>query len=310
MSTALILDKETNFVLLSKYITSYKVWSQLSDELERHNVFYGFLSNTKDIWVRDFMPLQTYNGYCSYVYGPDYLMKDPELRTFISRVRDCMPSFLTCDFVPFPPILQNLCLVLDGGNLIKTDKHLIMTDKVFEENKKSSREMITELLKQTLGVTPVYIPWDKSEPYGHADGMVRYVGDDTVLITNYCDFDPSFRTKLIKSLSPFFDIKELHYEVDKSNKNNWAYINFLQVDNCIFMPAMGIPEDEQAQRQLSDIYKCEVVPIRCEQLIRRGGALNCISWNIKYDKGFHYCANDFGAKDALQLPASSDLLSI
>ena len=49
MSTALILDKETNFVLLSKYITSYKVWSQLSDELERHNVFYGFLSNTKDI---------------------------------------------------------------------------------------------------------------------------------------------------------------------------------------------------------------------------------------------------------------------
>ena len=82
------------------------------------------------------------------------------------------------------------------------------------------------------------------------------------------------------------------------------------MDNCIFMPAMGIPEDEQAQRQLSDIYKCEVVPISCEQLIRRGGALNCISWYIKYDKGFHYCANDFGAKDALQLPASSDLLSI
>lgn len=179
MSSALILDKETNFVLFSKYITSYKVWNQLSDELEKHNVFYGFLPNTKDIWVRDFMPLQTYNGYCSYVYGPDYLMKDPELSVFISRVRDCMPSFLTCDFVPFPPILQKLCLVLDGGNLIKTDKHLIMTDKVFLENKRFGKEMITELLKQTLGITPVYIPWDESEPYGHADGMVRYVGDDT-----------------------------------------------------------------------------------------------------------------------------------
>lgn len=306
MISALILDKETNFVMFSKYITSYKVWKQMYDELERHNVLYGFLSNTKDIWVRDFMPLQTYNGYCRYIYKPDYLMKDPELRVFISRVRDCIPSFLTSDFNSFPPIFQDLCLVLDGGNLIKTDKHLIMTDKVFVENKRFSKEMITELLKQTLGITPVYIPWDHAEPYGHADGMVRYVGDDTVLITNYCDFDPSFRTKLFKALSPFFDIKELHYDVDKPNKNNWAYINFLHVDKYIFMPAMGIPEDEQAQRQLSDIYKCEVVPIRCEQLIRRGGALNCISWNIKYDNGIIHCANDFGAKNALQIPSSCD----
>lgn len=305
MSSALILDKETNFVMFSKYIASYKVWDQLYEELEKRNVLYGFLSNTKDIWVRDFMPLQTYNGYCSYIYEPDYLMKDPELRGFTSRARDCMPSFLTNDIVPFPPIFQDVCLVLDGGNLIKTDKHLIMTDKVFVENKKFSREMITELLRQTLGITPVYIPWDECEPYGHADGMVRYVGNDTVLITNYCDFDPSFRDKLIKSLSPFFDIKELHYEVDKPNKNNWAYINFLQVDKYIFMPALGVLEDEQAQRQLSDIYKCEIIPIRCEQLIKRGGALNCISWNIQYDKAFFHCDNDFGAKNAVQIPASS-----
>ncbi len=37
----------------------------------------------------------------------------------------------------------------------------------------------------------VIIPWDRYEMYGHADGMVRWIDGDRVLINNYGYFDPS-----------------------------------------------------------------------------------------------------------------------
>lgn len=270
----LILDKETDFVWFSPYIRSYKFWAQMEKELTGHNIGFSYIPNTTDIWARDYMPVQTTDGFVQYLYWPDYLTKRVSDRQYITN---SIASFFS--MTGRLPI--GMPLILDGGNIIKTPDHVILTDKIFKENDKD-RDEIIGILKELFGVEPVIIPWDKAEKYGHADGMVRYVDGNTVLITNYGDFDTGFRDKLVDSLSPHFDIKELHYDVDKPNKNNWAYINFLQVGSTIFMPALGAEEDDQAQQQLSDIYHCTVRPVLCESLIKQGGALNCISWNVKY----------------------------
>jgi agmatine/peptidylarginine deiminase len=48
------------------------------------------------------------------------------------------------------------------------------------------------------------------------------------------------------------------------------------------VPQLGLEEDEQALEQISNALPgCEVVGIPSLEAVRRGGALNCISWNIK-----------------------------
>jgi agmatine/peptidylarginine deiminase len=55
----------------------------------------------------------------------------------------------------------------------------------------------------------------------------------------------------------------------------------LKVENLVLVPQLGIPEDEQALQQISaTLPECKVVGIPSLEAVRKGGALNCISWDI------------------------------
>jgi hypothetical protein len=67
------------------YISSLKEASVLRDNLSEVSVTYEILRNTKDIWVRDFMPIplhrKAFDGrplYAIYRYWPNYLDDEPE----------------------------------------------------------------------------------------------------------------------------------------------------------------------------------------------------------------------------------------
>ena len=129
----------------------------------------------------------------------------------------------------------------------------------------------------------VFIPWDRYEMFGHADGMVRFIDRRTVLLNNYVDFDPDLRKRLQEALKWHgFSVEELHYDKPRCSRYSWAYLNFLQVAGRIFVPGLGIEEDGMALEQIQALYpdhKVILVP-ECLELVRDGGALNCVSWNI------------------------------
>lgn len=158
-----------------------------------------------------------------------------------------------------------------------------MTDKILRENPHYERNVLIDTLSHLLEAEIVLIPEDYYDEYGHADGMVRYIGKGRVLINNYCDFDKTLRKKLLASLSPHLDIIELHYGAytDKS----WAYINFLHVGQHILIPMMDDKLGEMAFRQIADAFpQCKCHPVyHCESIVREGGALNCSTWNILVD---------------------------
>ena len=110
--------------------------------------------------------------------------------------------------------------------------------------------------------------------------MVRFVSDNHVLINQYKDIDPDFRQKLIDALSPYFSkISELEYG-KASSQNSWAHINYLQVDNFIFVPQLGIMTDKLAREQISKVFPTsKIVPVEVKGIVKNGGALNCVSWN-------------------------------
>lgn len=131
----------------------------------------------------------------------------------------------------------------------------------------------------------VLLPWDESEFYGHADGLVRYIGNDRVLITNYDRFDKSFTCNVTEILQQHFhEVVKLKYNVQRQHKHNWAYINWLQTDKILLIPSFGYPEDEQAFEQITSLmpmYKGHAEMIDARDLIRHEGCLNCASWTIR-----------------------------
>ena len=191
-------------VYFSQHLTSYSCWANIKQALEENGIAYGLLPNTKDIWARDYMPAYSNGHYVSYVYNPDYLQNEKDKKYItdnIAEVFDLSNEDVT-----------STKLVIDGGNVIMCGDKVIMTDKIFDENSSLSKEEVIVEIERAFSAKLVVIPWDKEEEFGHADGMVRYVSDNHVLINQYKDLDPEFRQKLIDALSPYFsEISELEY---------------------------------------------------------------------------------------------------
>ena len=270
---------ETNKVFFAKGLSSASYCpaaKSLISALDNHHVEWEQLPLTDSplhIWARDYMPVQvSEKKFVRFDYSPDYLRDYPEYKPDTSAILSALGlTVIDTD------------LVVDGGNVVSCGDKVIKTDKIFRENLHVTRANLVDSLVRLLDAEIVLIPEDVYEEYGHADGMVRYMGDGNVLLNNYCDFDKALRRKLLSALSPHFNITELHY--GSFTDRSWAYLNFLHVGQHIFAPMTGDKLDETAFQQIADAYpNCHCHPIpHCKSIVNDGGALNCTTWNITTD---------------------------
>ena len=272
-------DSLTNTVFLSEWLPEVCpiLYQNLTKVLKDNTVRYRILGNTNDIWCRDFMPIQTdEKRFVFYQYNPDYL-QDKHKRRYITNVNRVQ----NINFLRQAETV-NLDLVLDGGNVVKCGNKVVMTEKVFVENKDRSRNEVQRLLEEAFRCEIIFLPWDENEKCGHSDGIIHYVGGNRVLLTNYDDLDKTFAQAFLRILEKYFEVIPLKYNAKRQHARSWAYINYLQVDNLVLVPQLGIPEDGQALQQIAEaLPACKVVGVPALEAVRKGGALNCISWNIK-----------------------------
>ena len=278
----MITDNLTNVVFFSDLLPKRcpRLYESLHKILLDYGIDHRLLSNTKDIWCRDYMPIQAEGKhFVFYKYNPDYLQKPYYKRTItdvnlIENIDSLRQEKRT-----------DLDLVIDGGNVVKCGDKIIMTEKVFAENKDKIRNDVIRLLEDTFQCDFVFLPWDREEIFGHSDGIVHYIGDNRVLMTNYADFDPSMARRFTNILKKHVEVIPMTYNVKRKHQRSWAYINYLQIGKLVIVPQLGIPEDEQAIRQIKEVLpQCEAVGVPALEAVRKGGALNCISWNVKCNK--------------------------
>lgn len=279
----MITDIQTNKVYFSSLLpTQCPILNKsITETLRSHGVSFDYLSGTKDVWCRDFMPIQIGTDHIlSYQYTPDYLQDKTGLRLQTNIEDVFLANSNHLEHLQERTVAINL--VIDGGNIVKCGDIVVMTEKVFVENKDKSPAEVEGLLKEAFQCEFVFLPWDLSEKYGHSDGIVHYAGGRKIIMTNYEDFSPYYANRYKKILGSHFEIIPLNYSTKRKHARSWAYINFLQVGKLILIPQLGLEEDEQALEQISKVLpNCEVVGIPSLEPVRRGGALNCISWNIK-----------------------------
>lgn len=274
----MVTDRLTDTVYFSEWaLKDFPVpINNICKLLDKHGIKYGFLRHTKDYWCRDYMPIQVNETkFVQYAYAPDYLQNEKD-RRYITDPTATLHDLNT------PTVKTNL--IIDGGNVIKCPDKVIMTEKVFCENKNIPSNKVIAMLEQLFECSVVFLPWDKSETYGHADGIVRWVYGNTVLLTAY-EMSRYFANKFLEELERNFDVIVMKYTTRPRNReHSWAYINFLQTKNVIIVPVFNIKEDEQALQQIEAAfpdYHGRIEPVDISNIISHGGGLNCISWNIK-----------------------------
>ena len=285
----MISDNRTNTIYFSDLLRTDERYSETFNDLKRvldaSGMQYDFLNKTKDIWARDYMPLQvSKDKFIEFRYDPDYLQGLGKERRAIKTYPD-----IVCDNLGIKTVKSDI--ILDGGNVVKSDNAVILTEKFITENWRTYKE--TELIQQLeiLFETDkiIIIPKDPGDIIGHSDGMVRFTDNDTVLVNwYYRTEDEDFRDELLQPITEKglkYEWLDIGLDIENADDYNWAYINFLQTEDLILVPKLGMKEDDIAFSQICKFYKSyadrgRVFQVDSRQVVEKEGALNCISWTI------------------------------
>jgi agmatine deiminase len=277
----MITDSQTNKLFLAECLPDKqpKFFQRFEKVLNACGIPYSFLPNTKDIWAVDFMPIQiSKDKFVQFTYNPDYLKPKKYHKTISDVDSICKAIKLTT---------QKSKLIVDGGNVSRTADKVIMCDKVFHENKTLSEKEVIKQLRQLFQVDKLYfVPWDINDFTGHADGMVRFIDNDTVLINDYSKENAEFQRCFRMSLhNAGLDWIELPYNPPNDPTLTSArglYLNYLQMKQAIIVPTFKTKHDEQALKVLEQVFKGQTIAtVESNDLADEGGILNCITWNIQ-----------------------------
>ena len=290
----IITENEKSKVILSSLLERHypQLKLELWDIIGSYHKGMGVVCHTKDFWARDYMPIQVdENVFIKFVYNPDYLQNQKKYITDVDKVIENCPFAQEYEIVNIP-------LVVDGGNMVfckgekkGTETHyVVMTEKVFSENSKLSKEQIEWILKcafQDPNLTIVWLPWDKEDIFGHTDGIVRYIGINKSgkpkVLVNLELYDDDIASKMYTDLTKHFEVVEL--KLSKYDELSWAYINSLQTCDFIIVPGLGDDvTDAEALAQYKLLYPQygeNIYQVQMREFIAdNGGALNCLTWTI------------------------------
>lgn len=256
-----------------KAISKYKFAAErLFTALAANGVQYKLLDGTRDIWLRDFMPVKTRSGkYISFRYEPGYLKDSPELRTDFKKD---IASRLSIKNLVYSSIN------LDGGNIVFSPARetAVISDRIFMENwDHSSAELVREL-EQLLEARVIIIPSLRSDMTGHADGMVRFIDENTAVgnaSKSLFGLEAHIKTVL---RNHGIEVCDFPYFDSKGGSAIGCYLNFLETENAIFLPVFGIDMDKKAVDTANHIFNKTIVPVNINEIAEDGGVLNCISW--------------------------------
>ncbi|MBL7812703.1 MAG: agmatine deiminase family protein [Bacteroidetes bacterium] len=276
---------ETETILWLPDSLQQKKWQDfthsLLDVLDPVGIPYGWIKGTQSIWARDYMPVEVREGvYVQFRYDPSYLNKYPQ---------DRLDAIAGVDYLQaLDPEAQIwvVPLKLDGGNVVMNQNLAIVSERVFTENAHVPGTRVAKILMEYLDREVVFIPVQSRDEIGHADGLVRFMDESKVLISDYNTADHSYREKLKSKLNRYgLKVHTLPY--NPYDNHTWldasgTYLNYLELPDAILFPEFGghlSVCDAAARRELEDHFPHKrILAVPCTPLAKEGGILNCISW--------------------------------
>jgi len=292
---------------LKLILKNKEIGKNIPTELQKINpdisIKYHVISFIEDIWIRDWAPFLCADELDNTVaakmlYNPSYYKKYEKIfAEHDNQAGYDIANYLGYELIDFPAIW-------DGGNLTHNGKGAaIFTSKLLSDNGHISTGINIFKIFSKIGINKFYTTdIEPGDVTGHIDGMVRFVREDTLVIgaypeKYYCgnneisekDFKKSrkFMNKVAEQFEGIFKIERITNSIPKNEEKEGIpsafgnYINFLRLDEKVFLPQFGGREDEAAYNTFVDIFGSEnVIKVNSciKDLASFGGVLNCFSW--------------------------------
>jgi agmatine deiminase len=258
-------------------------FNQISEALSPFGyINVKLLEGTKDEWARDYMPIQTAEKrLVKFRYQPSY-----EVRAkWTEPSKVLKANKLRADF-------SKHNINLDGGNVVKWKDKVIITDRVVQENHiyANDHDLLFDRIAEDLQAKLIVIKAhsQRDDMTGHADGMLRFVNENTLIGNRLREEYKPIRESIEKMLKKYqFNYIDMPFFVDDSENHYSAigsYVNFLEIADVILFPVFSHPKqnnDEALKIMKNSFLDRNIIPINIDAIGKHGGLLNCISWCVK-----------------------------
>jgi agmatine/peptidylarginine deiminase len=267
-------------LLMSQYPETCK---RLIAILEKHHVNYSWIKGTKDIWCRDYMPVQTESGkFIQFTYDPSYLKGKKEWEESRSDVKEvCKLNGIDATYSD---------INLDGGNVLICSKRAIISDRVYSENPNYPKDELEQKLSELLDCEIIIIPALKSQDEdltGHADGMVRFVDRNTIIGNERLPNEYKYMKEGLQKAIDTYNLTyiDIPFFVDKDpihpSSAVGIYVNYLEVNDLIVVPIFKHEKDKKAVDIIQKAFPNKIIEtINYDDVAKEGGLLNCTTWVV------------------------------
>ena len=262
-------------VLADKYTSDFQ---KIKEILDKHSVECRFIHQTKDIWARDYMPVQVgLDKFVQFRYEPEYLNGFVDLRTIPSEIE------MLKDYT-----IESSSINLDGGNVVCSKDKVILTHRVFKENSELSKHEVQNVLER-LFKAEVYFVSDldkKDDMTGHIDGHLRFVDNETIVVNRLADeetfWQRSFHEMTAASGLRYVEMPWFTPSLKTSDESAiGSYVNYLHLDDLIIFPIFDCEgnKDDEALEVIHNLFpNHNIEPVVINDIARQGGLMNCITW--------------------------------
>jgi agmatine/peptidylarginine deiminase len=182
-------------------------------------------------------------------------------------------------------------LLNDGGNWVDDYAGSVVVSRKFLADNRLSEADARAVLRQETGAEHIaFIDADEQGGLEHADGVVAFVGPNTLIINRYGE-DAAYATALRADLEaglPGVEIHEIVTPYDGSEIYDsrfgsacGLYTNALVTPHRVYLPQFGIPEDQIALDQVRAATDRTVIPVPSGDVCAMGGGVRCMSWQLR-----------------------------
>ncbi len=232
-------------------------------------------ADVQDIWMRDFTTVLP-NQMVQFAYSPSYLGNAVSSDIQWSFVNFTDEHNLTYHYADW---------ILDGGNIVDNNSTMAIATERFLEDNNIGLTQAQNIIKNQLGVDHVsIIPYD-DDFLAHADGMVMFIDDNTVVINTY---EEPFRSELIEILEydlPGINIVEIPVAFEEGDFGGFASacgvnLNSTVTNNYIYTPIFNNTVDANAVAAIQANTSKEVKTVNAENVCFMGGSVRCLTWQL------------------------------
>ncbi len=247
---------------------------------------------TDTMWIRDYAPI-------ILRYEDDsVMMVDTKYQTRImreERVKDEIMGVHLARMMDLP--LRSVPLLVEGGNMASNGDGLVATSmKTMMVNSMSGfkRDQLQPMFEDYLGVRSV-VALDalKDESTGHVDMFMTFLGKSLAVVAesnlpgdteNKALLDNNVRllTNFNTSAGP---IKVTRIPLPPKWGDDYrSFTNVIMANGTLLMPSFS-DVDKELEDKAAAVYRAllpnwTIKRINCDTLVREGGQLHCISYNI------------------------------